>query len=251
MNSIERLWKLKASVNALVLSGKRNPEIVVDYLQTISFSSVIKACENKKGLEKLWILETSINHLVNIGLYDAEEVSEVYQKIIDEKQRFGIVKDLGAVVVPKDYNHATRLASFKKENEKKFCFYSDEITDQNYSHPTRILKPGDKLRVKIFGQTVFCLTKSQERIAFLDARRAVYTGAQGASLVFEQKANELPKGFEYSSYDKKENLFENSEESHGLPNICAFLDGGFRFERARFEDLRRPIHLFIGFFEEE
>jgi hypothetical protein len=35
INQIERLWKLEASLNAMVLDGKRNPKIVADTLQKI------------------------------------------------------------------------------------------------------------------------------------------------------------------------------------------------------------------------
>lgn len=68
--------------------------------------------------------------------------------------KFALLVDLGIITVPDDYDHKTALKTFGKKNRKKFYYYEEAITDQNFPNPTRILKPGDKLRVRVFQQIV-------------------------------------------------------------------------------------------------
>jgi hypothetical protein len=91
--------------------------------------------------------------------------------------KFSLLVDLGTITVPDNYDHVTRLATFKKENEKKFYSYNSAITDENFPKPTRILKPGDKFQVRAFKQIVSGETTSEERMAFLSKQKAVFVGA--------------------------------------------------------------------------
>jgi len=150
-----------------------------------------------------------------------------------QTEKFALLVDLGIITVPDDYDHATQLASFRKKNYRKFYSYNDAITDRNFSHPSRILKPGDKLLVRAFKQIVPDTTTSEERMAFLETQGAVYTGAQGASLVFDQKRDRLPKGYWYCSFDKKERLFKDADGNLRVPSIGG--DGDFGFHLAYFE----------------
>ena len=109
-------------------------------------------------------------------------------------KKFALLVDLGIITVPEGYDHATHLSAFRKEHYEKFYDYNDDINDANFSRPSRILKPGDKLRVRVFEQVVGGATTSEERRAFLAAQKAIRTGAQGASLVVEQKRSQLPEG---------------------------------------------------------
>gem|GEM_PF-1273864 len=153
--------------------------------------------------------------------------------------KFGLFVDLGIITVPDDYVHGTRLDSFKEkyqnEKVKSFYYYNDFITDANFSKPTRVLKPGDKLWVRAFEQTVSGLTTSEERMAFLAAQKAIHVGAQGASLVWEQKHDQLPKGKWYASFDEKENL-PFAGGCHRVPSVYAYSDGGFGFYLGSFEN---------------
>ena len=79
-------------------------------------------------------------------------------------EKFALFVDLGIITVPDDYVHDNRLTTFGKQNRKKFYSYNDEITDRNFPNPTRVLKPGDKLRVRAFKQIVGGSTTSEERI---------------------------------------------------------------------------------------
>ena len=72
------------------------------------------------------------------------------------------------------------------------------------------MKPGDRFRVRVFKQTVGGTTTSEERLAFLKSQNAVLTGAQGASLVFEEKRDQLPKGYWHTSLDENGRLWKDA-----------------------------------------
>jgi len=144
-------------------------------------------------------------------------------------EKFALFADLGIITVPDDYDHATALTSFRKKNYEKFYYYNDNIADHNFPKPTRVLKPGDKLRVCAFKQVVGGSTTSEERMDFLRSQKAVFTGAQGASLVFDQKRDQLPKGRWYTSFDEKERLWQDAGGYHGVPRVDADSGGDFYF----------------------
>ena len=150
-------------------------------------------------------------------------------------EKFALLADLGTITVPPDYVHATRLASFAANNRAKFAYHNDNLTDANFPNPSRILKPGDRLHVRAFKQIVRGTTTSQERMAFLATQNTVHVGAQGASLAFEQKRDQLPKGFWYCSFDEKERLWTDADGDHGVPYVFALSGGGFDFGLGDFE----------------
>lgn len=165
----------------------------------------------------------------------------------ESTEKFALLVDLGIITVPDDYDHATALAKFGKKNRKKFYYYNEAITDPNFPNPTRILKPGDKLRVRAFKQVVGGSTTSEERMAFLATQKAVHVGAQGASLVWDQKRDQLPKGKWYCSFDEKERLWQDAVGDHGVPSVFAYSDGVFRFDIGDFEDVWRVDDAFLCF----
>jgi hypothetical protein len=93
-------------------------------------------------------------------------------------KKFALLVDLGIIVEPDDYNHAMALAKFLEKNRKKFYGVDKNITDANFSNPSRVLKPGDRLWVRAFKQIVGETTTSEERMTFLAAQKAIHTGAQ-------------------------------------------------------------------------
>ena len=147
-----------------------------------------------------------------------------------EPEKFALLADLGVIVVPEGYDHATYLASFKEANRKKFHYYNDDISDANFPNPSRILKAGDRLRVRAFHQTARGETSSAERMDFLRDQQAVFTGVQGAALVFEQKRSELPKGKWYASFDEADRLYEDTDLPRRVPLVVAYRHGDFRFD---------------------
>lgn len=161
--------------------------------------------------------------------------------------KFAELVDLGLITVPPDYDHASRLTTFSKQNCEQFSYYHDAITDVNFSNPTRILKPGDKLWVRVFKQIVVGTTTSEERMAFLATQKAIHTGAQGVSLVFDQKRDQLPKGLWYSSFDEKDRLWRDAGGNHRVPDLDAGSDGDFTLYLGHFEDVWRDNFAFLCF----
>jgi hypothetical protein len=151
------------------------------------------------------------------------------------RENFELLVDLGIVVVSKNYEHASQLASFKKVNHGNFVACHSNITDENFAKPTMQLVPGSRLHVRAFKQIVSGPTTSEERMAFLSTQKAIYVGAQGASLVFEQKRAELPKGYWYVSFDKKEALWIDGIGYYRVPGIRADPDDVFIFDLLSFQ----------------
>ena len=166
-------------------------------------------------------------------------------------EKFALLVDLGIITVPADYDHATALKTFGNMNRKKFYYYNDKITDENFPNPTRVLKPGDKLRVRAFKQVVGGTTTSEERMAFLATQKAIHTGAQGASLVFDQKRDQLPKGKWYASFDEKDRLWADAGGNHWVPHVGCYSDGDFRFNLGYFEDVWYGDSAFLCFCDVE
>lgn len=190
-----------------------------------------------------------------IGLI--EGTHEIKVKAVEAKseavpgEKFDLLLDLGVITVPDDFVYSTHLATFSKNNRKKFYYYNDDITDKNFNKATVQLVPGRKLRVKAFKQTVSGNTTSQERIAFLKTQNNIFTGAVGASLVFEQKRDLLPKGKWYCSFDEKEALWKDSDGYHRVPSVNAYSDGDFRFDLGCFENDWAAAAVLLCFCDEE
>ena len=166
-------------------------------------------------------------------------------------EKFALLVDLGVITVPDDYDHANHLKTFAKQNDKKFCYYNNDINDENFSNPTRILKPGDKLCVRAFKQIVGGSTTSEERVAFLTTQKAIHTGAQGDSLVFDQKRSQLLKGTWYVSFDEEDCLWTDTDDYHRVPYVNAFSDGDFSFDLGDFESVWDVSIAFLCFCDVE
>ena len=138
------------------------------------------------------------------------------------------------ITVPDDYDHFTRLDTFRMEHKKEFYYYNDAITDANFGHPSMKLSPGLKFKVKVFQITE--RVTSDDCLKFLKSQKGnCLLGAQGASLIYEQKKAELPKSHWYASFDEKDNLWEDAGGCHRVPCVCAHSDGDFDFNLGLFE----------------
>lgn len=197
-NAYERLWRVQASVNDLVLNGKRDPEVVSDVLQSVIDGRVTAAVDKSAPL-----FETT--------------------------EKFALLADLGIITVPDYYSHAECLKSFRDKSGKEFSHFRNEINDANFPDPTHILRRGQKLHVSAYMQVVKGTTTSEERMAFLATRKAMYVGAQGASLVFNQRREELRKGKWYASFDEEGRLWKDSGGHRQVPIIHCDSDGDFEF----------------------
>lgn len=166
-------------------------------------------------------------------------------------EKFALLADLGTITVPDNYVHSTQLESFRKNNGKMFYSYDDNITDQNFSKATVQLTPGRKLHVRAFKQIVHGRTTSEERMEFLAKQNAVHTGAQGLSLVFEKKRDQLPKGFWYASFDEREALWKDADGYRRVPYVDVHSGGHFDFSLGYFECAWRGSHAFLCFCDVE
>jgi hypothetical protein len=81
---------------------------------------------------------------------------------------------------------------------------------------------------------------------FLATQNAIHTGAQGASLVFEQLRDELPKGYWYTSFDYKAALWADAA-GHGVPILDAHSADAFGLRLGRFHNRWRDVDITLCF----
>ena len=201
----------------------------------MSAKSVCDAISYSQGHEFLLVLEKAgltrditQEVIVSKGNRKAMAMMEAIASVDD---RFDLVTSFD-VVVPKNYNHATRLGTFREAHGKEFYYYDDAITDANYAKVTTKLIPERKLKVKIFQITT--RVSSEDCLGFLRGQKAILLGAQGASLAYEQGKNQLPKGRWHVSFDEKNALWVDSVGYHRVPYVDAYSDGGFGFRLGYF-----------------
>ena len=205
---------------------------------------------NDNVYERLFKQQAMIGKFVLDGTRDPNKVASILQGIIDEVQtpvqKFALLADLDIITVPRDYVHKTRLDSFMKQNRKKFYDVNNNITDANFSNPSRILKPGDKLWVRAFEQVVSGTTTTKERMDFCRQQPTNHwVGAQGNSLVFDQKRDQLPKGKWYESFDEEDRLWEDTHGYRRVSYLDAYSDGDFDWYLGHFGP---PWNVSLAFF---
>lgn len=147
---------------------------------------------------------------------------------MEKREMFRSMCDLGIITVPDKYVPTINFSW------------------GHFPTPSRILRPGDRLWVRIHQQVVE-KTTSEERLAFLESLEgAHHVGAQGALLVREQKSALLPKDYYCASFDKKEALWwDPLSGEHRVPEVAKeFLSLGF------FERPWTPEFLFLSFCDE-
>jgi hypothetical protein len=155
-----------------------------------------------------------------IWRFFASAAKNIYGFFVPTK--FVLLADLGIVTVPSGYEHYRTLKSFREKYMDMFKNFDDRITDANFQNPSCLLHPGDRLHVRVYRQVgLHATTTAKERMSFLEGEGAVYTGAQGAALVFEQKRDLLPKGYFFSSLDVRERLFNEEHEHVYMPVLSA------------------------------
>lgn len=145
--------------------------------------------------------------------------------------RFKLVNTF-EIVVPEGYDHYTRLDSFAKSHNKEFQYFNSEITDANFRWATTKLKPGWKFKVKVF--EIKEIAKSEDCMAKLRSEKAIFVGAQGASLVWEQKKQELPDNRWFASFDEKDALWKDAHDYHRVPLVGRHSGEVFKFDLGYF-----------------
>jgi hypothetical protein len=167
-----------------------------------------------------------------------------------ETTNFTLVKTFD-IVVPADYQHGTQLQSFRKKHGKSLYYFNDNLTDDNFSKVSAQLKPRQKVMVNVYRQTTSGSTTSDERMTFLRALPGnKFYSAQGASLVYEQKADQLEKGLVYAAMDEKDNL-PFVDGRHRVPYWHRYSDGGYYFFLGYFEGEWNADDLLFSFSDAE
>jgi hypothetical protein len=169
-------------------------------------------------LQKIRDKQINIEHLEWFNMLKKSERDNLVagNGFVKQDDRFDYLKTID-LVVPGDYNHATRLALFREEKYKNFCGYNDDITDKNYAGVTSRLVAGQKGKVKIF--QIKKGVSSSDCLKKLKEEKAILVGAQGASLVWELKKEKLPVGKWSVSFDEKEALWQDGNGRRRVPSI--------------------------------
>lgn len=221
------------------MSGKVSPGLWAD------FSAKVNA--------RLW---PAFKHGAMSGALDLQKFSEnpdlihralvagfsSMQEEIFISSKFALLAHLGVIIVPGDYDHATELDKFVHDIRRRFYGINDlvvdDVSDGNFPNPTRILKPGDEFLVLVFVQVVAGTTTSEERMAFCRQQPGnFFAGAQGLSLVFQQKRRQLPKGRVYISFDERERLYQDTKDHYRVPVLDASdVSGCFDFDLGCFDN---------------
>ena len=137
-------------------------------------------------------------------------------------EKFALLIDLGVITVSKKMS----LDAFFEYQDEMLYDYHKSIGDENFPNPTCILRPGDKLRVRVFQQIVPGKTTARERMTFLEEQRGnLYVGAQGIAHVLEQLGNRLPAGKGYAAFDREDHLWKDPEDNRRVPYVYACSDG--------------------------
>ena len=143
------------------------------------------------------------------------------------KRKFEQLVDLGIITVPSKFDQAICLKNFRKKHLQGFSVFDPTITDFRYRKVTTKLAPGQNFRVQAWKQIV-SKTTSEERLEFLASINAALVGAQGLTLVFEQKRERLLRNkdywkYYYTSFDLKEALWYNGIVI-GVPGLGLHMD---------------------------
>ena len=155
---------------------------------------------------------------------------------------FRLIADLGTVEMPSLLTlirHSKHKKVMRKEQSKSTV--DPRINDQNFSNPSRVLKLGDRLQVRLF--TVVGYASPDESLAFLKLQGAVFTGVQGAALVYEQKRYVLPKMVRCYSFDEQDRLWvDPADGSHRtlVPSVIAVTDIQFCLHLSSFHEHLHP-----------
>ncbi len=205
----------------------------------MSANSVCDAISYHQGHELILSLEKAgLNSKLAQAIIESRgnKKAEAMLAVLNVEQpddRFEQISEF-IVVVPKGYNHDTRLDTFAKEHRKEFYSYNDSITDKNFSKATTKLVAGRKFKVKII--QIKSRVSSEDCLAHLRSHKAVLVGAQGTSLAYEQAKDKLPVSRWSVSFDEKEALWKDADGYRRVPRVHRGSGGGFEFGLAPFEN---------------
>jgi hypothetical protein len=125
----------------------------------------------------------------------------------EQSEKFALLADLGIITVPQDHVHTADFVMIHGDEYMNYHSHESIVTGA-FLNPDRILKAGDKLRVRVFQKVSNSFAVTQKDICELFTKeKAVYTGLQGALLVLKLKRKQLPVGFSCVSFERQINLW--------------------------------------------
>lgn len=135
------------------------------------------------------------------------------------EEKFALPSHEFRLRIPDDYNHDTRLSSFKHKNKltlrniftRKFSEINidENITDENFNRVTDRLAPGENIIIKlipVLDNDRYGITPD-EGISFLHLKEALLVGPHGLTLLYEYFSVYLPKERDIISLDQKKLLW--------------------------------------------
>ncbi len=115
------------------------------------------------------------------------------------RERFAPLADLGVIEVPQHYSAHRSLARLSASLHRG---ENEPLAD--LGSMSRIPKPGERFRVKVFYQASSGSTSFADRVGFLrQQERNVFLGVYGLGLIFEQKRHLLERNMRpYASFEE-------------------------------------------------
>jgi len=154
-------------------------------------------------------------------------------KDVKASKKFTFFKSFN-ITVPADYQHDNQLSKFAKNNKQKFGYYNDKINDANFNKVSHQPESGKTYEAMMWFINKNETPSSEEILQLLAENRILLTGAQGLSVVFEQKPEEFPKNKYTVSFDEKDNLWY-ADGDHHVPGINRDSDDAYNFNLGYFE----------------
>jgi len=157
--------------------------------------------------------------------------------------KFQLFKDLGVVEWRSDYD----LDQFKKVNRKSFYLYNNHITNQNFRNSSFVPKHGDKFTVQLHEQCEKGFTTSNERLEYLKLQPgAIFVGANGLPMLYDQRRKQLLKGKSYFCFDHKDKL-PFVEGYYKLAYLIAYYDDEYQMGAYNFSGEWNQHDLLVSF----
>jgi hypothetical protein len=181
------------------------------------------------ALDVLGFSKEEAQEIIKAGGVMQNEIKPILQKLAIADKRFGPAVKEFELTVPVGYSHDTQIdtSGKKVKKEKTTYYYNNDLTSKNFAKATNKLVPGKTYKVKIF--PILQTVTSEDCMTFLKKQNAVLVGGQGATLVYDLAKDQLPKGKWTVSFDEKEALWEDADGNRGVPSVCAYTVGDFKF----------------------
>lgn len=150
--------------------------------------------------------------------------------------------------IPQDYDHQKELSLLGGAIEYSDTYTEFIFTDEKFNKVSHAISPNKNYFVRIF-EVVGEMVTFSDCLNFLSTEGAVFTGAQGLSLLWRLKKEKLPHYANIFSFDKEGFL---PRDRHGLILPCIYRNNSWQL---RVKYLRKSLqteerNCFISFFEE-